>query len=120
VKELLDSVKTLTTEVTNLKSQKQQETIREKLSKHDKLKEIKSSFWNKRQLPSKEEEIDAFAEEVATDHAAFLQEAGYEGLTPHTPPAPTGGKTGNTKPDADLVAFAKKQNEKAVAAQKTA
>jgi hypothetical protein len=115
VKELLESVKTLTSEVSSLKSQKQQETIKEKLSKHDKLKDIKPSFWNKRQLPAKDEDIDSFAEEVATDHAAFLQESGYEGITPHTPAESTAGnKNGKAKIDPDLIAFAKQQNEVAV------
>jgi hypothetical protein len=34
----------------------------------------------------KEDEIDAFVENVVADHSAFLNEAGYSGIANHKPP----------------------------------
>jgi superfamily I DNA and/or RNA helicase len=111
--------KDLLTEVKTLKQEKQQQSIQQKLGQHEKLKDINKTFWSKRALPTKDEDIDAFVEEVTTDHAAFLQESGYGNIGEHKPPASTEKPIpGKVKVDPALVAYAKKQNEKALASKK--
>lgn len=107
--------KALLTEVQTLKKEKAQSTIAEKLKGNDKLRDIPASFYKGRPLPENDEGIEAFVTDVVTDHTAFLQEMGYSQVTPHTPVKGVTGKPGEkAKIDPDLVAFAKKQNEKAV------
>jgi hypothetical protein len=54
-----------------LLQEKQQQSLQQKLKSHEKLKDIPEKFWSKRQLP-KDEEIDAFADEVATDYSEIV------------------------------------------------
>jgi hypothetical protein len=118
IDELKELIKGLTTTVQTITQEKQQQTIQQKLAGHEKLKDINKAFWAKRALPTKEDDIDAFVEEVTTDHAAFIQESGYSNIGDHKPPVSTDKPVpGKGKVDADLIAFAKKQNEKATAAK---
>lgn len=102
--------------ITKQEADKAQQSIQQKLAGHEKLKDINKAFWAKRALPAKEDDIDAFVEEVTTDHAAFIQESGYGNIGEHKPPISTEKPVpGKGKVDADLIAFAKKQNDKATA-----
>jgi hypothetical protein len=119
IDELKELVRGLATTVQTMNQEKQQQSIQQKLGQHEKLKDINKTFWSKRALPTKDEDIDAFVEEVTTDHAAFLQESGYSNIGDHKPPASTEKPIpGKAKVDPALVAYAKKQNEKALASKK--
>lgn len=92
VKALYEQNKQLMQMVTGLVKKDQTQTITQKLAGHEKLKGIQASFWNKRALPEKEEDIETFVEEVKTDYGQFVQEAKNQGLSIQTPPA--GGSGG--------------------------
>ncbi len=102
-------LKTLLQEVQTLKADKVQSSMKTKAA--EQLKGIPASYYAKRALPEKEEDLAAFVQEVQDDYSAFRQEMIDGGLMNNTPPA--GGKSGAsaTTVDPDIVAFGKKQNE---------
>lgn len=72
-KSLIQSNQTLAQQLQALQVEKTQQTINQKLSAHDKLKDIPAVFWNKRKMPEKEDEIDAFVDDVANDYTTLNQ-----------------------------------------------
>ena len=78
--------KSLIGEIQSLKAEKLQSTITQKISSSEKLKEIPANFYAKRRLPEKEEEIDAFVDEVANDYQEFTQHLADKGLSTSVKP----------------------------------
>jgi hypothetical protein len=60
-------------EVQSLKKEKQVATIESKIKNHEKLKDIPADFYEDYRQPEKEEDIDAFAEKVATKYSTYKQ-----------------------------------------------
>ncbi|MEX6691252.1 hypothetical protein QTN47_27330 [Danxiaibacter flavus] len=102
-------LKTLLQEVQTLKADKAKTSMQTKAA--EKLKDIPARFYDKRALPEKDEDLEAFVQEVNDDYNAFRQEMVDKGLAINTPPA--GGKSAAsaTTVDPDIVAFGKKQSE---------
>jgi hypothetical protein len=113
-KPLFAQNKTLNEKLAKMEGEKIQGTIKSKISESLKGKDGKESipsvFWSKRQIPQKEEEIDAFVSELQTDYTAFKQELTNQGLS-HLQ-APRGGQS-NSAPtgtvNADVKRFAEAQ-----------
>ena len=83
-----------------------QGTIQQRLAKD--LKDIPGKFYAKRALPVKEEDYDAFVEEIKTDYNEFRDEQVASGLMNATPPANgASGPTSAKQVDADIEAWAK-------------
>lgn len=118
-KAMIEQNKLLAAGLSALQGEKAQSTIRTKATAllSEKGKEVPVSYWGKRPLPEKEEELEAFITEVQTDYTAFKQEMTDAGLsvlpTPKSTstPAPAGDKTVSP----EIKAFAEKQ----AAAQKS-
>lgn len=83
--------KALMQEVQTLKAEKVQQTIQQKVSSHEKIKGIPAQFLKGKALPQKEEDIDAFAEEVANDYTAFKQELTNQGFAQTSKPVGSAG-----------------------------
>lgn len=94
-KTLIKSNENLQKDITALTKDKAQSTIQTKLTEKLKDKKIPSSYYAKRALPEKEEDLDAFATEIETDYTAFKQELVNEGLVTGTPAG--GGEQSLTK-----------------------
>jgi hypothetical protein len=62
--------RTLIERYNNLYTQTQSEIVSQKLE--IKLKDVPKIFWHRRTMPSSEDEIEAFVEEVKTDFAEFV------------------------------------------------
>lgn len=82
-KALIEQNKTLATDLAAIKGEKTASTIRAKVTEmlNEKGKEVPASYWGKRSLPEKEEDMEAFATEVRTDYAAFAKEMTDKGLS---------------------------------------
>ena len=76
-KALIESNKTLSSKLAQIEGEKSQQTIKQKIAEQLKGKDGKDSIpealWNKRQLPQKDEEIEAFITDVKADHATIAQ-----------------------------------------------
>jgi hypothetical protein len=105
-RELMEDLKTL-------KQEKAQTSIRGKIA--EKLKDkVPEKFYSKRAIPEKDEDLEAFVADVEKDWTDLKQENNNLGLAGTSSPAGSTGSTGKAgEVDADMVAFAKKQNEKA-------
>lgn len=109
-KSLTESVKTLSEKLAKMESEKIHGTIKSKAEAL--LKEVPVSYWGKRALPGKEDDLQAFIAEVTADYTEFKQELVNQGLSVHTaPPAAGGGqqKTGAVSPE--VKAFIDKKKE---------
>jgi hypothetical protein len=84
-------------------AQKQEKTLAvlsERVSKHEKLKDIPASYLKGRNLiPKSEAEIDQLAAEIETDYNGFKQEMAEKGVVISQPP--TGGGTSGDKSTID-------------------
>jgi hypothetical protein len=92
-KALIDSNKALTEKLAGLEKDKTVKTIKETLATHEKLKGVPATFYEEWVMPEKVEDVDAFAEKVATKYSGFKQtsineEAGKQ----RRPVSGTGGK----------------------------
>jgi len=67
------------------------------------LKEVPAGFWNKRAIPEKEDELQAFIDDVKTDFTTCKQDQINAGLMVATPPAGAAGANGKTTPAAEKV-----------------
>lgn len=67
-----------------LETSKKAEELNKKIFGNPKLKDIPKKFWEKRQLPQKEEDIESFADDVITD---------YQEIVPSFTPGQSKGKT---------------------------
>lgn len=81
---LLESNKNISDQLEIIKGEKVAGTILSKAT--DKLKDIPATYWNKRVLPEKEEDLDAFVTEVTTDYTAFTKDMTDKGLSVLTVP----------------------------------
>lgn len=117
-KALIEQNKILSTGLAALQGEKAVSSIRakatEKLS--EKGKEVPASYWGKRTLPEKEEDLDAFVNDVQTDYTAFTKELTEKGLSvvgaPRTGTGAVGG--GVTKEvSAEIKGFVATQQAKA-------
>lgn len=96
-KSLVESVPKLVQTVEALQKEKTQQSIDQRISSHEKMKDIPEKFWNKRVRPEKEEDIDAFVDDVVADHSEIMQSMTEQGFAPKTKPAVS--NTGGDKPD---------------------
>lgn len=103
--------KNLMAEVQSLKTEKAQTTIKGKIT--EQLKDVPVKFYGKWKFPEKEEDIEAFVEEVKNDYAEFqpaetqTQEV-KAGFTP-APKTGSGSANGSVKPsDKELDEIMKK------------
>jgi len=85
---------TITTLKSEIESQKQEKTLAslaEKVSKHEKLKDIPQSYLKGRNLiPKSEAEIDQLVASIETDYNGFKQEMAEKGVVISIPPAGDG------------------------------
>jgi hypothetical protein len=117
-KSLIESNQKLSQTVENLQKEKTQSTIREKISSNEKLKEVPAVLWNKRALPEKEEDVEAFIEDVVKDHTAFTQDLADKGFAQVSKPVvgtPAKAGGGQEKVSTDMQAYL---NEKKAAREK--
>lgn len=84
-------LKTLLQKVEKLETEKVQTSIQQKVSSHEKIKGIPAQFLKGKALPEKEEDIDAFVEEVANDYTAFKQELTNQGFAQTSKPVGSAG-----------------------------
>lgn len=115
-KSLVESNKALTEKLAAIDAEKAKMTIAQRVSSHEKLKDVPKGYYEEWNMPTKEEEIDAFADRVATKYGEFSKD-----FTPARStgfPAPVngvpGGAGGAKKVDPDVVNFAKAKNDAAV------
>lgn len=77
MKQQADANKSLSEKLAAFEMKERTGTIKEKIATALKGKDGKDSvpevFWSKRQMPQKEEEIEAFVADVKTDHSTFTQ-----------------------------------------------
>jgi hypothetical protein len=86
-----------------LLAEKQQSSIQQQLAANEKLKGIDKRLWEKWKLPEKEEDIDTFAEEVATHFADFQLPAKDGNNQPFVPgKGAAGGGKGKQPSDKEL------------------
>lgn len=76
-----------------------------------KLKDVPESYYAKRALPEKEEELEAFIEEVNNDYSAFKQDLVTQGLMSSTPPAGGSGGGNAEAGKKDIEAWAASKGE---------
>ncbi len=97
-KGLIDSNKIMAEKLERFEGEKTRQTIREKIANHEKVKgKIPEKFYGKWQLPEKEEDIDSFIEDVATDYSEIVQENVNQTLLGGRQPI-SGSKGANDKP----------------------
>jgi hypothetical protein len=108
-KAMIEQNKLLAAGLSALQGEKVATTMRQKAI--EKLKDVPASYWGKRVIPEKEEEMDAFVADVQTDYTAFkkeLTEAGISVLSvPKSGETPDPTKTTTVSPE--IKAFAEKQ-----------
>ncbi len=75
---IVDQNKQLASSLQTLQAEKIQGTIRQKAT--DALKEVPASYWGKRAIPEKEEDLEAFVTDVKTDYSAFTKELTEQGI----------------------------------------
>ncbi len=94
-KEQQEATEKLTAEIEKQKQEKTLASLAEKVSKHDKLKDIPVSYLKGRNLiPRSEAEIDQLAAEIENDYNGFKQEMAEKGVVISVPPA-GGGPAGD-------------------------
>lgn len=87
-KEQADSVAALKAEVEAQKQEKTLASLAEKVSKHEKLKDIPASYLKGRNLiPKSEADIDQLVASIETDYNGFKQEMAEKGVVISVPPA---------------------------------
>lgn len=110
-KALVKSNELLQQTVTTLAKDKQQTTMQSLAAQ--KLKDINPAFYKGRALPEKEDELDAWVQEVADDYAAFTQDMQSKGIAVVVPGGGTQTQQQVTekKAEADIKAFAEQQKK---------
>lgn len=117
-KGLISSVNGIGSTVAAMQKKEKLGTVLDQL-KTGKLKDVPASFWEKRPIPEKEEDIEAFATEVTADFTVFATEHGIKpstGTNGMRPPNAGGPKTaaptgGAGKVDAAVDKFFKQKEE---------
>jgi hypothetical protein len=92
IKAMMAKLDTVTGELAAIKGEKAQQTIKGEASKL--LKDVPASYWIKRPMPEKMEDLDAFVTEVSADYTAFKQEWADQGLNAMSAARPGGGQGG--------------------------
>ena len=105
-KALIEQNKALAQSVAAMQGEKVQNSIKSKAT--EKLKEVPNSYWGKRALPEKDEDLDAFVTEVAADYAQFKQEMTDQGLSVLAAPRAGGASQAATKVSPEIQAFVAK------------
>jgi len=89
-KEQQESTEALKAEIEKQKQEKTLAALSERVSKHEKLKDVPASYLKGRNLvPKSEAEIDQLVAEIETDYNGFKQEMAEKGVVISVPP--TGG-----------------------------
>lgn len=113
-KALLKQNETLSTTLAALQGKEVANTIKAKAT--ELLKDIPVSYWGKRAIPEKVEDLDAFIEDVNTDYTTFTQDLTNKGLL--LTPKPVGGNDPAKKEAVDpaIKAYVEKEAAKTTAA----
>lgn len=106
--------KSLISEVQSLKAEKLQTTITSKIQANEKLKTIPAKYYAKRKMPEKEEDIEAFVDEVVTDYADFEQDLANNGLSTTVKPVVVNNADGKEKVSAEMQAYLAEKNKTVV------
>ena len=94
-KEQQEANEKFTAEIEKQKQEKTLASLAEKVSKHEKLKDIPASYLKGRNLvPKSEAEIDQLVASIETDYNSFKQEMAEKGVVISVPPV-GGGQTGD-------------------------
>jgi hypothetical protein len=110
--------KTLMLEVKSLKTDKAQTSMQSKMAANAKLKDVPASFFAKRALPEKEEDLEAFVDEVVADFTGFSQDMVNKGFAIQQPPAGgAGGKANDTAVISSIKKWAGEEKAKADASK---
>lgn len=96
LKQLSESIKALTEKVSGFEAEKTKGSIRTKVT--DQLKDIPASYWGKRALPEKDDDIETFVEDVKNDFTSFTKEITEAGIALHPLPGGGIGSGGGAKP----------------------
>lgn len=82
-KAMIEQNTRLVNDLAAIKGEKAAASIRTKATEmlNEKGKEVPASYWGKRALPEKEDDLEAFTTEVRTDYAAFAKEMTEKGLS---------------------------------------
>lgn len=79
MKELMDTVKNLATDVSSMKAEKSQTTIKQQAT--EQLKDIPAVFWSKRSMPDKVDDLEAFVTDVKADYATLEKQETDKGFS---------------------------------------
>ncbi|HLD90556.1 MAG TPA: hypothetical protein VI911_06005 [Patescibacteria group bacterium] len=102
-KEQQESTETLKAEIEKQKQEKTLASLAEKVSKHEKLKDIPASYLKGRNLiPKSEAEIDQLVASIETDYNGFKQEMAEKGVVISVPPTGGGQQSEKSTIDAYL------------------
>lgn len=99
--------------IDRIESEKKTTSLKQKLSS-DLLKDVPEVLWSKRALPEKEEDLQAFAEDVKSDFANLVKESSEKGLTvlsKSTPAASGGTDTKDKAISPEVKAFVEKNKQ---------
>lgn len=111
ISKLTAVVTQLATTVANMQKEGTQKTLTEQL--HAKLGEKKIPVvFAKGRTVEKAEDLDALVAEIEQDHDAYKQELANQGFSQTSKPLGSNQTPNTDKVDADVVNFAKQQNEK--------
>jgi len=111
-KALIEQNKKLNEGLTALQGEKIKTTIHGKITDklNEKGKEVPASFWGKRIIPDKEEEIEAFVTEVQTDWSGLVKESTEKGLSMLSAPKSSAAPPVDSKVvSPEIKAFVEKQ-----------
>lgn len=112
IKALLESNKKMAAEFEQLKAEKTATSFKTKAT--DRLKEIPEVFWSKRNIPTTNEDLELFVEDVTKDYADFtttLTNSGLKNLTNVKPSSGANNNQGVGKIDVDVKAFVEKAKQ---------
>lgn len=107
-KAMIEQNKLLAAGLSALQGEKIMTTMRQKVT--EKLKDVPASYWGKRVIPEKEEDMDAFIADVQADYTAFKKEMTEAGISVLS--VPKSGEAPDAKATAvspEIKAFAEKQ-----------
>lgn len=119
MKPFLAELKATREELGNLKATKQAETVESKFRAHTAIKDIPESFY-KRAIPSKEEDIEATATEIAKEWGEIQTQYKFSSFGNDKPGANRGAvvkEDAESKPDEAVANFAKAKNDKFIQEQ---
>jgi hypothetical protein len=119
MKAFMQEFKEIKAEISGIKATKQAETVESKFRAHTAIKDIPESFY-KRAIPSKEEDIETTATEIAKEWGEIQTQYKFSSFGNDKPGANRGAivkEEGESKPDEAVANFAKAKNEKFIQEQ---